>query len=156
MSAWLLDFEHMDAVATIISRTAQTNRSPREIFDLLTAENVASIRARYGDDSETADQLAAAPSYVMTGGDLPPIPVNAALLALDCYGYQSCEHDGWMDSEARMLCCRARHRLLEDGGAYQFNHGLSGWPIDPTVFRLWLAGGFSERSAYLAARAAIA
>lgn len=155
MSAWLLDFEHWDATATIISRLVQTNRSPREVFDMLGAENVASFVHRYGDYNEDVatanDQLEAAADYSMTGDQLPAILPDAALLAIDCYGYQSCEHPGWMDSEARMLVRRARHRLLEDGAVYVFNSDLSGWPIDQTTMALWLRGDFSERSARAAA-----
>jgi hypothetical protein len=78
----------------------------------LLRENIASVSHRYADHG--TDNLP---------GPIPnPIPedyiyqpclkVDAAqvLKAIDCYEYQSCEHPGWNDSEARRFCGVLRRR----------------------------------------------
>lgn len=82
--------------------------TPDELGEMLVVENVRSITARYPD--------------VLDGGPMPG-PVDAywesyyefqrpsrrptvveALKLISCYEYQSCEHDEWVDSEAKRFC----------------------------------------------------
>jgi hypothetical protein len=66
-----------------------------EIGQMLWAENGKSINARYADDDE----------HKMVYGDhvpaICPMDQIQIIKAIHCYGYQSCEHDGWEESKAK-------------------------------------------------------
>lgn len=49
--------------------------------------------------------------YRFPVGTRAPSPV-ATLKAIDCYEYQSCEHAGWKDSEAKRFCEALRDDMI--------------------------------------------
>lgn len=78
----------------------------------LLRENIASVSYRY-QDFGTGNLPGPIPNpvpkdYVF----LPFLRVEPAQVvkAIDCYEYQSCEHPGWNDSEARRFCDVLRRR----------------------------------------------
>lgn len=85
----------------------------------LLQENVTSVLSRYSDGVD-ADEYT---GYAMDiehyrfrhTGQLPVVQV---LKAVDCYEYQSCEHDGWQGSHARNVCGDLRRELVTDLPGY--------------------------------------
>ncbi len=77
------------------------NRAIRCVFSMLVSENLASLASRYPED--TSGQ-ATFDSYSvddrMLREELPKVHI---IKLCHHYAYQSCEHDGWRDSEARKL-----------------------------------------------------
>lgn len=69
-----------------------------EMAAVLTAENDKSIKARYPDDTDIPEAVDTKNLGVYR--ELTPIEV---IKACNCLAYQSCEHDGWDNSEARKL-----------------------------------------------------
>ena len=71
---------------------------------MLWDENMASVRHRYSDDPES--MMPDDTSY----GDHEGRPFGAevdpvqTLKAIRCYEYQSCEHPGWDQSDAKAFC----------------------------------------------------
>lgn len=78
-----------------------------EVGRMLLEENIASVCARYEDD--TADQYEHLLAYTYRDPVYTPTVVEA-IKAVKCYRYQSCEHDGWRDSQAS----RFHDRLLAE------------------------------------------
>lgn len=76
-----------------------------EVANMLWRENVASVSARYPGESSGTLPGPRGGSFVITAADVcqpfepTPDPVQV-LKSCDCYSYQSCEHDGWPESEA--------------------------------------------------------
>ena len=129
MSAWVVDKKHIDLLITAglmfpqmrMRNTYQewtrdnhhvrlTDENADAIGGQLWAENYTSVKSLYGvtDDSEDvpgpADfEATQVLTYTFTRvpGTLDPVVV---LKALDCYEYQSCEHDGWKTSGAHEFC----------------------------------------------------
>lgn len=95
-----------------------------QVGGMLVAENVVSVAHRYspaGRIGEGWEDNLDLPgpvdkyyverySYPVMGGRVPS-PVEALKL-IDCYEYQSCEHDGWRDSEAKRFCEALRSALI--------------------------------------------
>lgn len=105
---------------------------------MLWLENVRSVGGRYSSPDVDGELALAADldlpgpvglsmsevwgyTYTRRPGTLSPEPV-AVLKAVDCYEYQSCEHDGWHDSEARSFCEALRKRMI---------HALPGYDEAP-------------------------
>lgn len=87
-----------------------------EVGAMLALENAASVLYRYPDH----DNSEYVPSWTTDGsyrwGWSPvrhrvPSPVEG-LRIIDTYEYQSCEHPGWADSEARRFCDSLRRALI--------------------------------------------
>ena len=126
MSAWIVSGAHIDLLITAGLDMPKRNfvgdslrwygahngeLSPGNadvIGGKLWAENYASVNDRYADEAEEplpgpedfegTDTL----TYVFERipGKLDPVVV---LKAVRCYEYQSCEHDGWGASEAKLI-----------------------------------------------------
>lgn len=75
------------------------------IGDDLLAENIASIRARYGAE-------AASDPEPFRPGPVRHLTTIEALKAVQCYEYQSCEHDAWEASRARKFCSALTFALV--------------------------------------------
>jgi len=141
MSAWIVNKVHIDAMVSAALVCAQENRSSFRWYDadgnhsheltytdteratqvgqMLWAENLASINARYVD---TLDHPENCPGPVGFEGVLsvdkyrftrtPRIPPVAILKAISCYEYQSCEHEGWKTSQAYQFCASLRDHVI--------------------------------------------
>ena len=110
MSAWLLGKPDIRLVAQADSLYGDGLWDLDDLCAMLHAENVASVNARYPEGERAV-------AYRMTyqpvaRGDDPHTFKVLALVAIHCYQYQSCEHRGWADSEARRLTDDLERRLV--------------------------------------------
>jgi hypothetical protein len=82
--------------------------SPDDLGELLTVENVRSITARYPDTLDGGPMpgpcVAYWEQYYTFEKPQRRLTCAEALKAIHCYEYQACEHDGWIDSEAKRFC----------------------------------------------------
>ena len=72
---------------------------------MLHAENVLSVDHRYDEQNDEEP-------YVHDHREFPKTPVEALKL-LACYEYQTCEHEGWKQSEAFAFCSALRRALID-------------------------------------------
>lgn len=78
--------------------------SPSRLGQMLWGENHRSVNARYQeDDIEPLYEYAPLPGVVN------PVVV---LKAIDCYEYQTCEHEDWEASEAHKFCETLRGKMI--------------------------------------------
>ena len=77
-----------------------------KVAAMLAKANWASIRARYPDTVENPDDAPGdTRKFEMGLGKPHPTPTPVELLkAIHCYEYQSCEDEGWRESEAFAFC----------------------------------------------------
>jgi len=69
-----------------------------ELIKMLTRENDLSIGARYASAEMRDPRIPRHPSKAL---NLSP---GGIVKAVNSYQYQSCEHDGWANSQARTFC----------------------------------------------------
>lgn len=131
MSAWLVSRRHIDALVTAtrqLPRWGDTPWSddPDELGRMLWGECLKSVSSRYPRDgdgewpgpagltrAEIAGYTYTPPTRTAGGETGAPAYDHATLLkAIDCYEYQSSEHDGWRKSIARKLCGALRDHLI--------------------------------------------
>ena len=155
MSAYIVDKAHIDALVQAAGRVQPMahssgmkwftrnpearfgmdiheihyNDKPRanEVGQMLWDENHKSVNARY-------NQVGLAESYTFQRGeDLAPIVI---LNAIDGYEYQSCEHVGWHDSEAKAFCDALRLKMTRMLPGYRESKGwsLTESDVRPTRF----------------------
>ena len=77
-----------------------------EVAEILRAENVRSISAKYGDGNVEPYEFEYIPSARKR-------PVGNIIGALDCYEYQACESDDWNESNALEIVQGLRKHLLK-------------------------------------------
>lgn len=83
--------------------------SSTEVGRMLAQENAASIGARYGDEPEAWVLDYTYPTRQFQS----MIPgVVEGLKLIECYEYQTCEHEGWAASEAYRYCDALRRTLV--------------------------------------------
>jgi hypothetical protein len=124
MSAYVVHPDHISYLVQVAiglgraSRSTLTFGDPRtgigieidtasEVGACLLQENIASVRYRYPDC--TYDDLPGPiPTPAAINYQYRPLPVQLdpvqVLKAIRCYEYQSCEHPGWQESEAKRFC----------------------------------------------------
>ena len=85
-------------------------------------ENVASLRARYGDDDPNPVKPAKFRRI-----DRDQVTIGEALGALACYEYQACESENWANSYAFALCNSIRKTLcrMVSGDNWEFTRPAS-------------------------------
>jgi len=108
MSAFLCTDDHIFEMANYYIKNCEhynNDSTFKEIAELLYNENVASLQARYHDEEH--DLIAVNEQY-------DPIVTNVFHMAklVNCYMYQSCEHEEWHESEARVICETIKSLLL--------------------------------------------
>jgi hypothetical protein len=110
MSAWIVTKDHIDVLvqAIIVEHGGNFDTTADNLGQMLWNENHESVNARYREDTETL-------GYAFVGMEAPLDPV-VVLKAINCYDYQSCEHDGWEGSEAKFLMDWLRERLAPKAG----------------------------------------
>jgi hypothetical protein len=126
MSAW---FVSKDDIDLIVSWTKPNSvEDGTRLGKMLWRENVKSLRARYhGPDyeDEHCDQDAEVEAYAFRQlHGVKPLPLAKII---DCYDYQSCEHEGWETSEARALCTAIQNAMNLPAK----HHDLPGWKDAP-------------------------
>ena len=115
MSAWLCSDKHIFELAKYFVDNCQQYSSDKINFkaaaQFLYDENCESLGARYGDDYN--------PIFIPI--TYKPTIDNIFVLAkqVDCYAYQSCEHDGWETSRAYKMCEAIKYSLLNNHPDYE-------------------------------------
>lgn len=137
MSAFMVGKEHIDAMITAglafsdysirwdhpgYAENELTYETADGVGLMLWATNLESINARYPDTLDDFDnipgpvgltpEVIAGYRWERINGVrfLDPVVI---LKAIDCYEYQSCEHDGWETSEAKAFCAALRADMIE-------------------------------------------
>lgn len=119
MSAFFVGVDHINAMLTVAKALKvyvpsptegepyrQADRLPQESFDalgrLLIEENIKSLAARYPDDYAKLLNKFKVDDYKFVEDDdfLQRHALTDAIHLVECYEYQSCEHDGWEGSWA--------------------------------------------------------
>lgn len=119
MSAWRVSKTHIDVLVTVAIDARHpgssfyfyhegegryvTRETADEIGRMLWEENFRSVNHRY-DESEPV------PEYRFARTEDKPIV--EVLKGIDCYEYQSCEHDEWESSAAKRFCDSLRDTLI--------------------------------------------
>lgn len=80
-----------------------------EVANMLWLENIKSVSHRYPGDKTSANLPGPVnESFTVQPHDIrfvrPEIDPAQVFKAIDCYSYQSCEHDGWEASESYAFC----------------------------------------------------
>lgn len=112
MSAWIVSKTHIDSLVQAgIEREMVRPEEADEFGRMLWAENLASIHARYPDTIDggnypgpldfTPEQVETYTYEPLEGSSLTAESVVNA--AASCYGYQTCEHNGYQDSKAQQF-----------------------------------------------------
>lgn len=113
MSAFLCDDCHLTALAAYYYqyKPALTLGTTQSVFDLLRAENLRSLEARYRKDRwwEEGTGESRLCGICQCTEFLPVEIVKAAR----CYEYQACEHDDWPASDAHRICQYIQEHALE-------------------------------------------
>ena len=115
MSAWLCSDKHIFELAKYYVENCQfysnDKMSFKEAAEELYNENCNSLLARYGDEYPP---IKAPINYV-------PTIDNIFVMAkqVNCYEYQSCEHDGWESSKAHKMCRAIKEALLSKNDDYE-------------------------------------
>lgn len=124
MSAFLVQKAHIDGLILAASRVRRdcplarsfrTHNDADEIGRMLWRENLLSVEARYPHRADPLehDTIAAYRAPIFTLAKMPgALNVVAAIKAVQCFEYQSCEHDGWIASDAREWCRALRAELV--------------------------------------------
>lgn len=141
MSAFIVPVEHIDALlaAALSCRPSDTPRwrgkagesvcegycklthnSADAVGKMLVTENVRSVGYRYGgpqDDLPCMPDDRAGQRELLNYRHKPDRAIRTptvveALKLIDCYEYQSCEHDEWETSEAFRFCAALRSHLI--------------------------------------------
>jgi hypothetical protein len=127
-----------------------------EVGQVLRRENATSLFWRYGhraDGMVGDDHL---DGHYRFHGVEAPLDDGAVLTAVRCYAYQSCEHDGWPDSEACRLVDELSERIIERHGGVEPPYGFdAGWGWGFTAIEQAVVGANREPATGWRARAAV-
>lgn len=96
-----------------------TRETAGRVGVMLWAENFKSVGHRYGE-SDTETELY---EFARYRGEVEPVQV---LKAIECFEYQSCEHDEWERSEAHAFCEALRHAAINRLPGYE----AAAWGIE--------------------------
>jgi hypothetical protein len=122
VSAFLCSATHLSTLVNALDVAPKSDRprdfrdtDPRVLFRTLLDENLASLDEKYGEgtDIEFANRY----KYDPLAGR--GIPVVGLLKAINCYEYQSCEHDDWEKSQAYRFCDALRKMLIRELPGYE-------------------------------------
>lgn len=126
MSAFIVSTKHIHALVQL-SRDCQLDcllgyhgdLSCDELGALLLRENIASVQHRYPQDSRAGDgHPSEADVYRFVRPSNPITPVEGIKL-IQCYQYQSCEHDAWERSRAGRICVALLDALISRLPGYE-------------------------------------
>jgi hypothetical protein len=106
VSAWIVSRAHIDVLVQGLAESEHvTDLDPDDVGRALWRENLASVAYRYPDDTGDGDR----PGYLQRDEEVEEyiyrrparkIDPSGLLYAIGCYDYQSCEHPGWVTSDA--------------------------------------------------------
>jgi len=126
MSAFIVDKEHILYLVEAASQyntyfqTKSGNRmrnlsSQVEVANLLWKENVLSVNSRYDEKSDVSE-ITSKDFRVVRWNSFSPVQV---IKAVKCYEYQSCEHDGWVDSKSKVFCEALKDDAINELEGYE-------------------------------------
>ena len=108
MSAWIVSKNHISTMVYFaIENNMLGEHTPDEFGQMLWQENHLSIKARYGANERDA------PEYTYIEPVRKPTPEGHSS-NVDCYDYQTCEHDSYVYSEAYKFIKAAKEILPKD------------------------------------------
>jgi hypothetical protein len=120
MSAFVVSKRDIDAIVTIALELGVSTRPANLLGRLLWEENVKSVAYRYDMPARHAEEHAEYVADVEAYAFEPlTLAAGAAGKIVDCYAYQSCEHDAWEASEARRVIGYLAARLPHKGRDYE-------------------------------------
>lgn len=131
MSAYIVSKRHIDAIVTAaVNAGLGGGKTPDQLGDMLWRENVVSVCFRYRESTLPDVFYRFEPNALNDPWSL--------IKQIDCYEYQSCEHDAWEASEAFALVEALRAATLQSLGMpkvqaiYQMEAGWKDapWGID--------------------------
>jgi hypothetical protein len=130
MSAFVVNKEHIDYLVHAAKR-AEMRTAPMpdgterfvdtegdDIGRMLWQENVTSVYYRYEPGGEAGEYFRSCGfEDDIANYSCPAFPQKrfdpvVALKAIECYEYQSCEHNGWKTSAAKQFCDDLRNALI--------------------------------------------
>lgn len=105
-----------------------------EVANMLWRENIASVSARYPNESSGMLPGPIDERFTIDPVDIKPsmfagYEVAQVLKACDCYEYQSCEHEGWKDSESKSFIDSLRSAAWHSLPGYE----KAEWGAPPTL-----------------------
>lgn len=94
-----------------------------EAANMLWRENIASVSARYPNESSATLPGPIGENFVIGSRDLQAalwvdFDLAQVLKACDCYEYQSCEHPGWKTSDAKAFIDALRNKAWHSVPGY--------------------------------------
>lgn len=140
MSAWMCSDKHIVfLVETVASKIdcfdamlKTSGMTRRDLAQILIDENVASLVARYGDNSNAHELSLTDYSGVAESVRLDPVLSAAGwpewMKAAASYGYQSCEDNKWHDSLAYHWLSVMQSKVAED--VVKWDKVVEFWSID--------------------------
>jgi hypothetical protein len=111
MSAFLVSQEHVN---TIVNWACKNDLGCSWTGQVLWSENWRSVNHRYPTSKQELP-----PIYNFKRVDVSGVSVIQFLKLLDCLEYQSCEHDGWAQSEARQIVDQFRAQAVTKLPGYE-------------------------------------
>jgi hypothetical protein len=122
MSAWIVSKRHINAlVHGLTKRELVSGYTPSEIGRILWLENVKSIHARYPDTAETDRNYPGPNGFRKSRAEKftysierEPVSINTLLMNVNCYDYQTCEHDGYESSLAHSWIAELKKSLTRE------------------------------------------
>ena len=133
MSAWIVSHDHLDLLLTAAQAWGFSDADDAdETGRMLWKENLASVAFRYPGDRDGhrpgpdgfRDRHVSTYHFRPYPGRVDPEIVAEAAVSLS---YQSCEHPGWADSDARLWVTALREQAVTRTPDYLAEHG----PVDP-------------------------
>lgn len=113
MSAWILSPHHINEMVAGAIRLEIIDRADaQKVGRMLTNANKRSIRARYGSWDERATKVE---TFWFRGIPSNPISDASLIKQVACYGYQTCEFDGYETSTAGRFVRRMEKALAKRG-----------------------------------------
>jgi len=119
MSAWVCTDNHIRLIVTGAGRLDLLSKDTdlNHLTTTLARENVLSVDCRYGEETPKRDVAYSPVDRVDEPAIFKDRMSEEELLNLHkqvgCYEYQSCEHPGWDNSDAKGLCDRITDAVEE-------------------------------------------
>ena len=140
MSAWIVNKAHIDVLVWALGERgldASTSGDHSRLGRMLWAENMASIHGRYPDTEESHSDYPGpngfGPHQVEAYAYATPRTTDwkpSELVSLvNCYQYQTCEHDGWESSDAHALMHDLEQTLRQEAELSADDSGTGPWGL---------------------------
>ena len=127
MSAWLVSKEHIVFMVESDVKIGDGSNNPEEMAakaNMLWEECLKSIKSRYPSSTETIPKIVAEEflHFSPVGRGMSMSDIAQLAKSVNCYEYQSCEHEGWEKSEANGFCQSLRCSICDSLPGYSDAH----------------------------------